>query len=163
MENVQNNEDWRSFAMSRDVFIIEAKKIVIVIIGAIFGATALNLFLIPANVFASGFTGIAQLLSGLLSTYTSVHVSTGILFFLLNIPVTILGWVKVGKGFTIYSFISVFATTFFLEVIPVVELSPDILLNAVFGGVIGALGVGLTLKWGLPRVEWILSQWFYQE
>lgn len=108
----------------------------------------MNLFLIPAKVYASGFTGIAQLLSSVLTEYTSLTISTGILLFLLNIPVTILGWMKVGRAFTIFSFISVSATTFFLEIIPVYPLSEDILLNAVFGGVISAVGVGFTLKWG---------------
>ncbi|KQU60973.1 YitT family protein [Rossellomorea marisflavi] len=127
---------------------LEAKKFLVVLVGAVLGAVAMNFFLIPANVYASGFTGMAQLLSSLLKEFTPFHLSTGILLFILNIPVTILGWMKVGRSFTIYSFVSVFLTSFFLEVIPVVELSPDILLNAVFGGVIAAVGVGLTLKYG---------------
>jgi uncharacterized membrane-anchored protein YitT (DUF2179 family) len=126
----------------------EGKKIVVVIIGALLNAIGLNLFLIPANVYASGFTGIAQLISSLLHDYTPFFISTGILLFLLNIPVTILGWRKVGKSFTLYSFLSVALTTLFLELIPVISLSKDILLNAVFGGVISAIGVGFTLKWG---------------
>jgi uncharacterized membrane-anchored protein YitT (DUF2179 family) len=126
----------------------EGKKIVVVIIGALLNAIGLNLFLIPANVYASGFTGIAQLISSLLHDYTPIFISTGILLFLLNIPVTILGWRKVGKSFTLYSFLSVALTTLFLVLIPVTSLSKDILLNAVFGGVISAIGVGFTLKWG---------------
>lgn len=123
---------------------IEVKKILIVLIGALLGAISMNFFLIPANVYASGFTGVAQLLSSILGG----HVSTGILLFLLNIPVTILGWKKVGRSFTLYSFFSVFAMSFFLEIIPIKHFSNDILLNAVFGGVIAAVGVGMTLKWG---------------
>ncbi|MFD1735279.1 YitT family protein [Bacillus salitolerans] len=126
----------------------EAKKIVIIVIGALLGAIALNLFLIPANVYASGFTGIAQLIASLVQDYTPYYISTGILLFILNIPVTILGWRKVGKSFTLYSFISVALTTIFLELIPVYSVSEDILLNAVFGGVIAAIGIGITLKWG---------------
>lgn len=41
----------------------QAKKLAIVVIGAFLYAAGLNLFLIPANVYASGFTGVAQLLS----------------------------------------------------------------------------------------------------
>ena len=108
----------------------------------------MNFFLIPANVYASGFTGIAQLLSSILYEFTPFQLSTGILLFLLNIPVIILGWKKVGKSFTIYSFISVLLSTLFLELLPIIHVSQDILLNAVFGGVIAAVGVGLTLKWG---------------
>ncbi|WP_210364610.1 YitT family protein [Bacillus sp. REN3] len=127
---------------------LETKKIIIVLVGAFLNALALNFFLIPANVYASGFTGIAQLVSSILGEFAPFNISTGILLLLLNIPVTILGWMKVGKSFTLYSFISVLLSSFFLEILPVKQLSEDILLNAVFGGVIGAIGVGLTLKWG---------------
>ncbi|WP_335870023.1 YitT family protein [Bacillus sp. 2205SS5-2] len=133
--------------MSKDI-ILEIKKFSIVLIGALLNAIALNLFLIPANVYAGGFTGVAQLLSSIITDNTPFSISTGILLLLLNIPVTILGWIKVGKSFTIYSFVSVVSMSFFLEIIPVNEISPDIILNAIFGGVIGAIGVGLTLKWG---------------
>lgn len=123
---------------------LRTKKLLVVMIGALLGAIAMNFFLIPANVYSSGFAGTAQLISSILGG----RISTGILLFILNIPVAILGWKKVGKSFTLYSFISVLLMSFFLEVIPEKQFSDDILLNAVFGGVIGAVGVGLTLKWG---------------
>ncbi|SDJ87595.1 YitT family protein [Sediminibacillus albus] len=146
------------------MFFIEAKRIFIVMVGAILNAIALNFFLIGANVYASGFTGIAQLLSSIFQDFFNIEgVSTGIILFILNIPVAILGWYKVGKGFTIYSVISVIFTTAFLEVLPVRPLSEDIILNAVFGGVMGGIGVGMTLKWGastggLDIVAMVLSR-----
>lgn len=127
---------------------MQTKKVCIVIIGALLNAISINLFLIPANVYSSGFTGIAQLLSRVLSEFTSLNVSMGVLLLLLNIPVAILGWLKVGKSFTIYSFLSVMLSSLFLTIIPIKQVSNDILLNAVFGGVILAIGVGITLKWG---------------
>ncbi|WP_423801485.1 YitT family protein [Neobacillus sp. SAB-20_R2A] len=126
----------------------ETKKIVVVIVGAFLTALGMNLFLIPANVYSSGFTGIAQLLSKVLTEYTPLNISMGVLLLLLNIPVAFLGWKKVGKSFTIYSFLSVVLSSLFLELIPIHRMSHDILLNAVFGGVIIASGVGITLKWG---------------
>lgn len=134
----------------------------IVIIGSILNAAALNFFLIPAHVYASGFTGVAQLLATLLSS-TPIPISTGVLLFLLNIPVAYLGWKRVGRRFTFYSFFSVLVTTLSLELLPVRPLSEDIILNAVFGGVISAIGVGLTLKWGastggLDIIAMILSR-----
>lgn len=126
----------------------ETQKIIVVLLGALLNAVSLNLFLIPADVYSSGFTGVAQLLSSAIIDYTDFSISTGILLLLLNIPVAILGWLKVGKTFTLYSFLSVVATTVFLGFIPLQSLSDDILLNAVFGGVILAVGVGFTLKYG---------------
>ncbi|SMQ66791.1 Uncharacterized membrane-anchored protein YitT, contains DUF161 and DUF2179 domains [Bacillus sp. OV166] len=127
---------------------LQAQKLAVVAAGSLLGALAMNLFLVPANIYSSGFTGIAQLLSKVLSDYTPIHVSLGFLLLLLNIPVAILGWKKVGKSFTVYSFISVALSSLFLILIPIKQVSNDILLNAVFGGVIQAVGVGITLKWG---------------
>lgn len=146
------------------MFLIEAKRVLIVIFGAVLNAIALNFFLIGANVYASGFTGAAQLISSVFKDFIGIEgLSTGIILFILNIPVAILGWKKVGKGFTVYSIVSVVFTTIFLEVIPVIALSEDIILNAVFGGVIGGVAVGLTLKngastGGMDIVAMVLSR-----
>lgn len=128
--------------------LFHVKKFIIVIIGAFIFAFSMNYFLIPAGVYSSGFSGLSQLLSRLFSEYFKIHISVGIWLLLLNIPVTILGWRKVGKTFTLYSFISVIFSSLFLNLIPIKELSDDILLNAVFGGVIGAVGAGMTLRFG---------------
>lgn len=143
--------------------LLQIKKTAIVIIGSFLVAISMNFFLIPANVYSSGFTGIAQLLSKVLSEYTPIQISMGYLLLFLNIPVAILGWKKVGKSFTIYSFMSVVFSTLFLEIIPIKHIANDILLNAVFGGVILAVGVGITLKWGastggLDIIAMILSR-----
>lgn len=127
---------------------LHTRKLIIVMIGAAINAMAMNFFLIPANVYASGFTGFAQLLSNILGTFAPFEISTGILLFILNIPIIILAWLKLGKFFTIYSSLSVLFTTFFLEVFPIIQVSGDIFLNAVFGGVIAGVCVGITLKWG---------------
>lgn len=139
------------------------KKVSIITFGALLGAYALNFFLIPANVYASGFTGAAQLLSRILADYASLHVSTGLLLMLFNIPVAVLGWLKVGRAFTVYSFLSVLLTSVFLELIPIQEQADDVMLYAVFGGVISAIGIGITLKigastGGLDIVSMILSR-----
>ncbi len=125
-----------------------SKKTFVIIFGALLNAIGMNLFLIPANVYASGFVGVAQLLSSIVSKFTPIILSTGMLYIVFNIPIVILGWRKIGKSFTLFSFVSIAFMTLFLEVVPVLTLSHDIMLNAVFGGVILAIGSGLTLKWG---------------
>ncbi|MCG7345395.1 YitT family protein [Sporosarcina sp. ACRSL] len=130
------------------MFFIEAKRIIVVIFGSFLLAISLNFFLINANVYASGFAGAAQLVSSFLHDQLGIEISTGVLLFIFNIPVIILGWFKVGRGFTIYSIVSVVFATIFLEILPVLSISDDIILNAVFGGVIGGIGVGLSLKLG---------------
>ncbi|GGI15006.1 MULTISPECIES: YitT family protein [Gottfriedia] len=124
-------------------------KLVVVVIGAFLNAFAMNCFLIPANIYSSGFAGLAQLLANIITVFTPFTATTGILLAILNIPVIILAWKKVGRSFTYFSFLSVGIMTFFLEVLPVDPIfSDDILLNAVFGGLIAAVGIGMTLKFG---------------
>lgn len=130
------------------MYLEQVKRIGIVIFGSLLLAISLNFFLIEANVYASGFSGVAQLISSALNDFFNISLSTGILIFLLNIPVIILGWFKVGRGFTIYSIVSVIFVTLFLEILPVISLTQDIILNAVAGGVIGGVGVGISLKFG---------------
>lgn len=143
----------------------EAKRLFIVIFGSLLIAISLNFFLINANVFASGFTGAAQLVSSIFSDFVGVNVSTGLLLFLFNIPVLILGWIKIGRSFTIYSIISVIFSSLFLQLLPILSISDDILLNAVFGGVISGVGVGIVLKigastGGMDIVAMVLSRMY---
>ncbi|WP_416151297.1 YitT family protein [Salipaludibacillus sp. HK11] len=127
---------------SRLQIIEDVKIFIIAALSGVLLAMSLNMFLIPANVFASGFTGVAQIISEL------IPLSPGVLLLLLNIPVAVIGWLKVGKKFTFYSFVNVAFTTFFLEIIPVQGFSEDIILNSVFGGVLSGIGAGVVLKWG---------------
>src|SRR5690625_5145116 len=78
-----------SIVAEREVsmFFIEARRIAIVILSSLLLAVSLNFFLINANVYASGFTGAAQLVSSVFKDFLGVQVSTGILLFLFNIPV----------------------------------------------------------------------------
>ena len=130
------------------MFFIEAKRVAVVILGSLLMALSLNFFLINANVYASGFAGAAQLVSSILQDHLGLTISTGILLLLFNIPVFILGWFKVGKGCTIYSILSVAFATLFLELLPLRSISDDIMLNAVFGGALAGVGVGISLKLG---------------
>lgn len=126
----------------------ELRRLAIVIFGSLLIAISLNFFLINANVYASGFTGVAQLISSILKDFAQINVSMGLLLFLLNVPVLILGWLKIGRSFTIYSIISVVVASLLLQFLPIITISDDILLNSVFGGVIGGAGVGMVLRIG---------------
>jgi len=58
------------------------KKVLIVLIGAFLNAIAMNFFLIPADVYASGFTGVSQLIFRISEDYFPFTISTGISLFL---------------------------------------------------------------------------------
>ena len=68
-----------------------SKKLAVVIIGSALYAISMNFFLIPAEVLASGFAGIGQIVHKLTT------VSPGTVILILNIPVMIIGWLKLAS------------------------------------------------------------------
>ncbi|KRL00076.1 YitT family protein [Liquorilactobacillus capillatus] len=126
----------------------ELKQVIIALLAGVILAIGLNFFLIPGNIFSAGFNGVAQLCSSILNKLFQIKIDTGYFILLLNIPVGILGWIKVGKNFTYYSILTIIATTFFSVVIPVQRLTSDPLMGGLFGGVLTGAGVGLSLRYG---------------
>ena len=116
------------------------KNFFVITVGSLLMAAAFNLFLVPHEVILGGFSGIGMII-GLLTKW-----NIGWIIFALNIPVFILGFVSIGKRFVAYSVYSVFLTSFAMQYIPVIQVSEDILLSTVFGGVLGGLATGLIIK-----------------
>ena len=124
-----------------------AKKIIVILFTGLTGAVGLNYFLIPANVFSAGMTGIAQIL-GHLFLNLGFSLDTGILIFLLNVPVFILGFIKLGKSAMILSFANVISMSVFTTLVPVGQVTDNVLMNAITGGVLLGIGAGFSLKFG---------------
>jgi uncharacterized membrane-anchored protein YitT (DUF2179 family) len=65
------------------------------------------------------------------------------------VPLFFLAWFKIGHKFTIFTFITVFLTSFFIHIIPQTTLTKDPIICAIFGGAIMGVGIGFALKNGL--------------
>lgn len=124
------------------------KRIGVVIICALTSAMSLNFFLIPAKVMSAGMNGVAQIIVALSAEHLGLHLSTGLFIFLLNIPVFALGFWKLGKDATIWSFVNVVAISLVTMIFPQGAVTDNILMNSLMGGVIVGIGAGLALKMG---------------
>lgn len=132
-------------------------KNLIVVFGSLVVAFAFNFFLIPFGILSSGISGLAILL-GILTPF-----NVGMLNFVLNLPLLILGYFKLGRAITINTLVCVVSVSVFLDILPVVAVTDNIMLSTVFGGAIGGLGVGLILKYsgtsgGLDIIAMIISR-----
>ncbi|MGM0124325.1 YitT family protein [Enterococcus sp. AZ194] len=123
-------------------------KIGVILLTGITAAIGLNYFLIPAHVFSAGMNGMAQIIASLLKTYFSIEVDTGMFIFLLNIPVFVLGYIKLGKSSTLLSFLTVLCISVMTVIVPNGQVTDNILMNAIVGGVFVGIGAGLSLKYG---------------
>ena len=127
---------------------IKLKNLGIMIIGVFVYVLAMNMFISPANLYTGGVTGIAQLIIAFASSAFGIQLSLGGLIFLLNVPLLYLAWRSIGKRFAVLSILTVVLQSIILELVPMGKFSDDILLNAVFGGVLIGVGVGMILKIG---------------
>ena len=115
----------------------------LITLGATLAALALEIFLVPNNIIDGGIIGISIMISYI----TKVKLS--ILTFVLNIPFLILGYKQLGKSFLIKAAYAMLVFSVLLEQFkPVPELTNDILLATVFGGLLRGIGVGFVIKFG---------------
>lgn len=119
-----------------------AREVGVILVSALLVAAGLNLFLIPHHLLSGGVTGVASI-AGYLTDW-----NISLVYFLLNVPLIVWGWKAVGRRYIVLSCISVISTTWFMAVIPQVQVAKDPILGAVFGGIISAAGIGFSLRVG---------------
>ncbi|MDI6552475.1 YitT family protein [Leuconostoc falkenbergense] len=136
MTNIQFN--WRKIFLTAVVFI--ASSIIQVI--------SLNAFLIPNNIFSSGFNGISQLLSLFAQHTFHMNVQTGTFMMVFNVPIGIVGWKLIGGKFTILSFLNAIFVSIIQILAPTKALTTDPMLAALFGGLLLGVAIGLAMRYG---------------
>lgn len=120
-----------------------ARRIFMIVIGAVFMAVGLELFLIPNLLLDGGIVGISIILSHL------TGVELGLFIFLLNIPFFYLGYKQIGKTFALSTMLGITVlsvSTYLLH--PVERFTSDLLLATVFGGIVLGIGIGLVIRYG---------------
>lgn len=120
-----------------------------IITGSVMFSVAVRLFLDPSHLNTGGFIGAAQILSWLISGGATMGLA-GIINLCFNIPLFILAWKKLSPRFFTKTLASVAIQTVAMSVIvqPAEPIMPDPLSNAIIGGALGGLSVGLCLRAG---------------
>lgn len=133
---------------------INPKILIALTIAGVINAFGATIFLFPVKLYDSGISGLSMLLDQV----TPSNLTLPLFLIILNIPIFLFGLRKQGMVFTIYSIftVAVYSIMSFLimNVLPidVSFISPlagsDLLLCAIFGGVISGIGSGLTIRFG---------------
>ena len=126
-----------------------AQKFSFSVVYALLASIGVNFFYQPGQIYSSGITGIAQILTTLSKDLIGVYVPVSATLLLLNLPLFLLGWFKIGHKFTIFTGITVVLTSVFMQIIPDETLTTDPIICAIFGGAIMGAGIGYALKNGL--------------
>jgi uncharacterized membrane-anchored protein YitT (DUF2179 family) len=121
------------------------KSFLLVVLSSMLGALAIKIFIENGNLFPGGLSGISVLIQRLSLRYYDIVIPFGVLYIALNIYPTILVYHFVGKWFTRYSILQFVLVSLFVEIIPDIIITNDILLIAVFGGIFSGLAASLSL------------------
>ncbi len=125
---------------------------VMLTIAGIINAFGITVFLAPVKLYDSGISGTSMLLSQI------TPVTLSVFLIILNVPLFLYGYKKQGLRFTIYSLyaVCIYSLSAYLitDVLPIDVrfASPfagdDLLLCALFGGMISGVGSGMTIRYG---------------
>ncbi|WP_277235244.1 YitT family protein [Hymenobacter sp. YC55] len=118
------------------------KNVAFILAGILSAGTGLKGFLLSSHFIDGGATGISMLLSAALQ----LPLSWGIL--LINLPFLLLGYRQMGLRFAVKSALAIAGLAICLVVVPYPDVTHDLLLTAVFGGVFIGAGIGLAMRGG---------------
>lgn len=146
-------------ALARRLRLFELRKLkwqnfLLLIVAGSINAVGVTMFLAPVNLYDSGISGTSMLLWQL----TPEQYTLSLFLVILNVPLFLFGLKKQGWVFTVYSVwaVAVYSAVSFVitDILPVdvTVASPfagqDLLLCAIFGGIISGAGSGLTIRFG---------------
>lgn len=124
------------------------------LVAGIINAFGVTLFLFPVKLYDSGISGLSMLLDQVSPPFLTISV----FLLLFNVPIFLFGLKRQGVAFTVYSIFTVAVYSLFSYLITYVFpvdvslVSPlagsDLLLCAIFGGVVSGIGSGLTIRFG---------------
>ena len=116
---------------------------IVLTLGSIITAFALEQFLIPNTILDGGVTGISIII------YKLTNIPLSFLVLLINIPFIYIGYKNLGKRFLFRTVYSMMVFSLFLSFFELFDsFTEEILLATVFGGAILGVGVGLIIKSG---------------
>lgn len=114
------------------------------LVGSALFAVGFDMFLAPNNLNAGGVSGLAMVVQHFLGIG-----SIGLITALINLPLFILGGIKLGRKFIVGSFVGMVTSSLFIDLLnflPTIETDP--LLASLYGGVTAGIGLGLVFSCG---------------
>lgn len=121
--------------------------------GVFLFAAGVNLIITPLGLYNGGFMGVAQLLRTFLVDFLKLNSLgqvdiSGIIYFIINVPLLYIAWKDMGQGFFVRSILTIVVQTVFLTVIPIPRqpIIEDMLTACIIGGLIAGSGVGMVLR-----------------
>lgn len=114
------------------------------VVGSAVFALGFSLFLEPNNINTGGISGLAQAVAHIIGIN-----NVGLLSVLLNLPLFLVGGIRVGKRFFVGSLIGMLVSGVMIDVFSTVSIGfQDALVSGIYGGLLCGLGIGMVFAAG---------------
>ncbi|MBQ4378859.1 MAG: YitT family protein [Treponema sp.] len=123
-------------------------RFLLVTLASVLMAVNLNTFVHTAGLLPGGFTGITLLLQEVFLKFFGIKIPFAVFYWGLNIIPAIICFKYVGKRFTLLSIWMIIASGFLTDILPGLDLTNDILLCTVFGGIVNGMSISMCLLAG---------------
>ena len=123
-------------------------RLFVVVMSSILFAWNLCGFAKTANLFPGGFAGLSLLLQEIIFKFLHIKIPYTIFNIVLNLFPIYIAFKYIGKKFTLYSILTIFLSSIFVDILPHYIFTQDILLVSVFGGLINGFAISLCLNVG---------------
>lgn len=120
-------------------------RCMLIICGAILMAFNINSFVHAGNLFPGGFTGLAILVQHIGAAFFGLTIPFSPVVLLLNFIPAVVSFKFIGKKFTLYSCIMIILSSVLVDIVPGFAITEDVLLAAIFGGLINSIAIYLCL------------------
>ncbi|MDD6466623.1 MAG: YitT family protein [Erysipelotrichaceae bacterium] len=124
----------------------DVKTFVMIVISALIYSISLKAFVESGGLIPGGFSGITRLIIEIGKKFFNVSLSFGVIYVCIHILPTIMVYKYVGHRFTIFSIIQYLLVSLFTSILPVFPVTEDLLLIAVFGGILSGTGISIALR-----------------
>ncbi len=129
----------------QEKLISDGKRLVMIAIAAFIFALDIKIFVRVGNLFPGGVTGMAVLIQRIFDKYWNIAVPYTPINIALNIFPAYIGFRFIGKRFTFFSVTMIVLNSVFVDALPIMTVTDDPLLIAVFGGMLAGLAISICL------------------
>ena len=125
------------------------------IVGSVIFSVGLNLFIMPYGLLSANFTGVAQILDGVIKQHSGLPIPAsfslvGIIISIINIPLILVSYRQMSRQFFIKTILACVAGPVSISLIPIPAqpLLDSIITSCIIGGLITGFGAGVVLRSG---------------
>lgn len=126
----------------------DGKRLIVICFAAVIMALNIKTFVRTGGLYPGGATGLTILIQSIGELVWHITIPYTVVNVILNAIPVYIGYRFIGKKFTMYSVVMIMLTNVLTDFLPSFQITDDILLTCIFGGMINGMAISICLLAG---------------